>query len=44
MPTIAGTPAGTPTAKTGFVPFAFEVSTNKLWIYNGTSWVSVTLA
>lgn len=43
MPTIAGTPSGTPTSKTGYVPFAFEVSTNKLWVYNGTAWRSVTL-
>lgn len=43
MPTISGTPSGTPTAVTGFCPFAFEVSTNMLWIYNGSAWKSVTL-
>lgn len=43
MPTISGTPSGTPTSVTGFCPFAFEVSTNKLWMYNGSAWKSVTL-
>jgi len=43
MPTISGTPSGAPTAVTGFCAFAFEVSTNKLWIYNGSAWKSVTL-
>lgn len=43
MPTISGTPSGAPTAVTGFCAFAFEVSTNKLWVYNGSAWKSVTL-
>lgn len=43
MPTISGTPTGTPTAVTGYCPFAFEVSTNKIWMYNGSAWKSVTL-
>lgn len=34
------TPTGTP----GTGSIFFEVDANKLWVYNGTSWVSATLA
>jgi hypothetical protein len=44
IPSITGPPVGTPTTKTGWSPMSFDPSTNKLWIYNGTSWVSTTLA
>lgn len=37
-----GTPSGVPTSYTGRVPFYFDTSTNKLYIYNG-AWKSVTL-
>lgn len=41
IPTIAGTPSGTPTARTGFVAGpVFEVSTGLMWIYDGSGWVS----
>lgn len=39
IPTISGTPSGTPTSKTGYVTGpVYEVSTNKIWIYNGSAW------
>jgi len=43
MPTIAGDPSGTPTAKTGFAPFVFNPTNGKLFIYDGSAWKSVTL-
>jgi hypothetical protein len=43
LPTMAGTPTGTPTSFTGKVATVYDTSANKLWIYNG-SWRSVTLA
>lgn len=42
MPTIGASPSGAPTAKTGFVPFAYDTTNNKLYVYNG-AWKSVTL-
>lgn len=42
--TAAGTPNGTPTAKSGFAPFAFDSTNNKLWIWNGAAWKGVVLA
>lgn len=43
MPTVSGTPTGTPRTIAGFVPFVFDTAANKLWIYTG-SWKSVTLS
>lgn len=43
IPTVNGTPVGTPTAKSGYVATHYDTSTDKLWVYNG-SWKSVTLA
>ena len=43
MPAAAGPPTGTPTAKTGFVPFYYDTTNEDFYIYNG-AWVSVTLA
>lgn len=42
IPTCAGTPTGTPTAKTGMVPLIYDSTNNKLYAYNG-AWKSVTL-
>ena len=46
IPTITGTPNGTPTTYAGAVPMAFDPATTKLWVYNttGAVWKSVTLA
>lgn len=41
--TCAGTPTGTPTAKTGNVPMVYDTTNNKLYVYNG-AWKGVTLA
>lgn len=35
MPTCAGTPSGTPTAKTGKVPWVYDTTNNIIYIYNG---------
>ena len=42
MPTVSGTPTGVPVAKPGYVPFLFDISANKLWVYNG-AWKGVVL-
>ena len=44
MPAMAGAPSGAPTAKSGFVPFVYDTTNNKLWIYNGSAWKGVVLA
>jgi len=36
----AGTPTGTPTAKTGRVPIVVDTTNNKLYFYSGGSWVA----
>jgi hypothetical protein len=43
MPAMAGAPSGAPTAKTGFCPFVFDTTNNKLWIYTGAAWKCVPL-
>lgn len=43
IPTCAGAPSGTPTAKTGRAPIVYDSTNNKLYVYNG-AWKSVTLA
>lgn len=43
MPAMGGAPSGAPTAKTGFCPFVYDTTNNKLWIYNG-SWKGIALA
>jgi hypothetical protein len=42
--TTSGAPTGAPTAYAGRHPMVFDDTNNKLYIHNGTSWVSVTLA
>lgn len=43
IPTCAGTPSGTPTAKTGLAPLVYDSTNNKLYAHNGGAWKSVTL-
>lgn len=44
LPTVAGTPTGTPTSQTGTVPVLIDTTGSKLWARIGGAWVSVTLA
>ena len=44
IPTCAGTPTGTPTAYAGRSPIVHDTTGNKLFIYSGSAWRSVTLA
>lgn len=43
IPTCAGTPTGTPTAKTGLAPMIYDTTNNKFWIYNGSAWNGINL-
>jgi hypothetical protein len=43
MPAMGGAPSGAPTAKSGFCPFVFDTTNNKLWIYTGSAWKCVPL-
>jgi hypothetical protein len=38
VPTCAGTPTGTPTAKSGFAPIVVDATNNKLYFYSGGVW------
>jgi hypothetical protein len=38
VPTCAGTPTGTPTAKSGFAPIVVDTTNNKLYFYSGGVW------
>jgi len=38
VPTCAGTPTGTPTAKSGYAPLVVNTTNNKLYFYSGGSW------
>ena len=38
VPTCAGTPTGTPTARTGTVPIVVDTTNNKLYFYSGAAW------
>ena len=44
IPTITGTPSGTPTTKTFFAPIVYDTGANKLWIWNGSAWKFVALS
>ena len=43
-PSMAGTPTGVPTAKTGLVPTVIDTTGLKLWAYIGGTWKSTTFA
>lgn len=43
IPSCAGAPTGTPTAKTGLTPMVYDSTNNHFYIYNG-GWKSVALA
>lgn len=43
IPSQAGAPTGTPTAKTGLVAMSYDTSNDDLYVYNG-SWKKVTLS
>jgi len=43
IPTCAGAPTGTPTAKTGLAPMVYDSTNNKFWMYDG-GWIGVALA
>jgi hypothetical protein len=43
IPTCAGAPTGTPTAKTGLVPMVYDTTDHKFWIYNG-AWKGTVLS
>jgi hypothetical protein len=38
VPTCAGTPTGTPTAKSGFAPIVVDTTNNKLYFYSTGVW------
>jgi hypothetical protein len=40
IPGCAGTPTGTPTAKTGRVPLVVDTTNSKLYFYSGGAWVA----
>lgn len=42
IPTCAGAPTGTPTAKTGLAPMVYDSTNNKFWMYDG-GWIGVAL-
>lgn len=35
IPTVAGTPTGTPATKTGFVPMVYDTTNDELYVFNG---------
>lgn len=43
MPSGAGAPTGVPTAQTGTVPFYYDTTTHKIWIYDA-GWKGVAIA
>jgi hypothetical protein len=43
MPSVAGAPTGVPSAQTGYSPFVYDTTNNKLWVYNG-AWRGTVLA
>lgn len=45
MPTCAGPPTGVPAElPTGAVPFVYDTTNHKLWVYDGAAWKGVVLA
>jgi parallel beta-helix repeat protein len=43
IPSMAGTPTGVPSTKTGLVPMVYDTTNHKFWIYD-TAWKGVVLA
>jgi hypothetical protein len=43
IPAVAGTPTGTPSSSSGYVPMVYDTTNDKLYIYNG-GWKSATFA
>lgn len=41
IPTCAGTPTGTPTAKTGKVPMVYDTTNSIMYVYTGGAWTAV---
>lgn len=44
IPVTTGTPTGTPTSISGYVPMVADSDGNKLWIYINGAWKSTTLS
>jgi hypothetical protein len=44
IPTVSGGPTGTPTSQSGRVPIVYDSTDNRLYVYNGGAWKSVTLS
>lgn len=38
LPTCAGTPTGTPTARAGSVPLVYDTVAHRFWVYDGGVW------
>jgi len=38
IPTVAGTPTGTPSSFTGLVPMVFDTTNSQFWFYTGGAW------
>ena len=38
IPTIAGSPTGTPTAYSGRSPIVYQTGSDRLYIWNGSAW------
>ena len=41
IPTCAGTPTGTPTAKSGRAPMVIDSTNNRMYVYSGGAWVAL---
>ena len=44
LPNTTGSPAFTPTAHSGFSPIYVDPTNSKIWMYNGSAWISVILS
>lgn len=43
IPTVAGAPTGTPTARTGSVPIVYDTTDDKLYVYRGGAWAGIAI-
>ncbi len=41
MDTCAGTPIGTPTSRSGYVPLVYDTTNSKLYVYTSSAWTNV---